>query len=166
MSWPITFGDVLDARDRIAPHLTPTPLRHYPQLDAAVGARVLVKHEEANPTHSFKVRNGLSALTALMEQTKDTPGVVAATRGNHGLGVAWAAGKVGLPATICVPVGNSPLKNARIKELGARLVEEGEDYDASVEVMKRLVRSRSPSGRRNSTTWSWPSEAARTRSAR
>ena len=137
MTWPITFSDVLDARDRIAPHLPPSPLRHYPELDAAVGARVLVKHEDQNPTHSFKVRNGLSALSVL---PKDTPGVVAATRGNHGLGVAWAARKIGIPATICVPVGNSPLKNARIEGLGARLVSEGKDYDESVEVMKRLVR--------------------------
>ena len=136
MTWPITFSDVLDARDRIAPHLPPSPLRHYPELDAVIGAHVLVKHEDQNPTNCFKVRNGLSALSML---PGDTPGVVAATRGNHGLGVAWAAGKVGIPATICVPVGNSPLKNARIENLGARLVEEGKDYDESVEVMKRLV---------------------------
>ena len=95
-----------------------------------------MKHEDAQPTNSFKVRNGLSVLTAL---PGDCPGVVAATRGNHGQGVAWAARKVGIPATICVPVGNSPMKNARIKEMGARLIEEGEDYDASVHVMRRLV---------------------------
>ena len=137
MTWPITFGDVLDAHDRIAPHLAPTLLRHYPELDAVIGAHVLVKHEDQNPTHSFKVRNGLSALSVL---PRDTPGVVAATRGNHGLGVSWAAKELGIPATICVPVGNSPLKNARIEELGARLVSEGKDYDESVEVMQRLVR--------------------------
>ena len=137
MTWPITFRDVLDARDRIAPHLSPTPLSRYPRLDAAIGARVVVKHEDANPTNSFKVRNGLSALTML---PAGTPGVVAATRGNHGLGVSWAARRLGIPATICVPINNCPLKNARIRELGARLVEEGKDYDESVEVMHRLVR--------------------------
>ena len=131
VSWPITFADVLAARERIARWVEPTPLRRYP------GLGVLVKHEDQNPTHSFKVRNGLSVLSALPE---NTPGVVAATRGNHGLGVAWAGKQIGIPVTICVPHGNSPLKNDRIRELGARLVEEGRDYDESVHVMQRLVR--------------------------
>ncbi|MHC4957395.1 MAG: threonine ammonia-lyase [Planctomycetota bacterium] len=128
MTWPITFDDVLAARGRIGAHLPPTPLERFGNL--------LVKREDENPTHSFKVRNGLSALAAL---PAGVPGVVAATRGNHGLGVAWAGRTLGIPATICVPVGNSPMKNERIEALGARLVEEGADYDASVHVMKRLV---------------------------
>lgn len=136
MSWPITLQDVLDAHARIAPHIPPTPLERHTELDAKIGAAVWVKREDKNPTGSFKVRNGMSALTALPE---GTPGVVAATRGNHGLGVAWSAQRVGIPVTICVPVGNSPLKNARIKERGARLVEEGADYDESVHAMMRLV---------------------------
>ena len=136
-SWPVALADVEAACERIRPHLAPTPLERHEALDAAVGARVFVKREDKNPTNSFKVRNGLSALAAL---PAGVPGVVAATRGNHGLGVAWAGERLGIPATICVPVGNSPLKNERIRGLGARLVEEGADYDASVEVMRRLVR--------------------------
>ena len=136
LTWPITYPDALDARDRIRAFLEPTPLERYEALDAATGARVLVKREDTNPTHSFKVRNALAALTALPE---DPPGVVAASRGNHGLGVAWAGRQLGIPVTICVPVKNSPLKNRRIEELGARLVVEGADYDAAVEVMERLV---------------------------
>ncbi len=138
MPWPIEFRDVLEARERMRPWLTPTPLRNHPALDRATGARVLVKHEEANPTRSFKARNGLSVLTAW----EPGPGVVAATRGNHGLGVAWAGSRLGVPVTICVPRGNSPAKNAAIRELGAELVEEGKDYDESVLVMRRLVRER------------------------
>jgi threonine dehydratase len=128
MTWPIAFDDVLAARERIAAHLAPTPLERHGDL--------LVKREDRNPTNSFKARNGLSALSAL---PPGVPGVVAATRGNHGLGVAWAGRELGIPATICVPVGNSPMKNERIRGLGARLIEEGADYDASVHVMKRLV---------------------------
>ena len=65
-AWPIAFEDVLAARERLRPHLPPTPLRSYPSLDLAVGRgiRVLVKHENHNPTNAFKVRNGLSVLTA------------------------------------------------------------------------------------------------------
>ena len=138
MAWPIRYQDVLDAGARIRPWLAPTPLVTYGDLDRETGARILVKHEEKNPTRSFKARNGLAVLTAW----GPGPGVVAATRGNHGLGVAWAGSRLGVPVTICVPRGNSPAKNAAIRELGAELVEEGKDYDESVIVMRRLVQER------------------------
>ncbi len=141
VSRPIRFEDVLDARDRIREFLPPTALVNYSALDEAVGAHVLVKHEEQNPTHSFKARNGLSVLTALSVDERER-GVVAATRGNHGLGLAWAGRQLAVPVTICVPLGNSETKNAMIRDLGAELVEEGADYDESVTVMNRLVHER------------------------
>ncbi|MBI4169854.1 MAG: pyridoxal-phosphate dependent enzyme [Acidobacteria bacterium] len=139
----MSYADVLAARDRIRPHLPPTPLRSYAPLDAAVGEgiRVLVKHENHNPTNSFKARNGLSVMTALGAEERRR-GVVAAARGNHGLGVAWAGKLTGTPVTICVPVGNNPEKNEAVRGYGAALVEEGRDYDESVEVAARLVRER------------------------
>lgn len=136
--WPISIGDVRAARARIRPHLDETPLRSYPLLDDAVGRgiRVLVKHENFQPTGAFKVRNALSALTALAAPPR---GVIAATRGNHGLGLAWAGRRLGVPVTVCVPVGNNPEKNAAMRALGTRLVEEGRDYDSSAAVVDRLV---------------------------
>ena len=141
--WPITFEDVLAARDRIRPYLPPTPLRSYAPLDAAVGhgIQVAVKHENHNPTNSFKARNGLAVLTALTPDERRR-GVVAATRGNHGLGLAHAGRLLGVPVTICVPHGNNPEKNDAVRGLGATLVEEGRDYDEAVEVAARLVRER------------------------
>jgi len=139
-AWPIGYEDVLAARERIAAHLPPTPLRGYAALDAAVGhdLRVLVKHENFQPTGAFKVRNALSALTALGPEERRR-GVVAATRGNHGLGLAWAGARLGIPVTVCVPLGNNPEKNAAVRGLGARLVEEGRDYDESVKTAERLT---------------------------
>jgi threonine dehydratase len=139
--WPIEFAEVLAARERLAPHLPPTPLRSYAALDEAVGhgVRVFVKHENLQPTGSFKVRNGLAALTALGPEERRR-GVVAATRGNHGLGLAWSGRRLGIPVTVCVPLGNNPEKNAAVRGLGARLVEEGRDYDESAQVAERLVR--------------------------
>jgi threonine dehydratase len=141
--WPIDADDVRAAQKRLAPHLPPTALRRYAALDAAVGSgiTVLVKHENHQPTNSFKVRNGLAALTALDEGTRRR-GVVAATRGNHGQGVAWAGQLLGAPVTICVPRGNNPEKNEAMRGFGATLIEEGKDYDEAVEVAKRLVRER------------------------
>lgn len=143
MTLPISFEDALAARERLRPYLQPTPLRSYEPLDAEIGAgiRVLVKHENHQPTNAFKIRNALSALTLLSAEQRRR-GVVAATRGNHGQGVALAGRLLGVPVTVCVPVGNNPEKNLAIRGFGAELVEQGRDYDESVEVAKALVRDR------------------------
>lgn len=138
VSWPITIDDITAARARIAPYLQPTPLRHYPVLDEETGARVLVKHENHLPTNAFKARNALSFMTALPPAQR-TRGVVAATRGNHGAGLAYAGAQLGVPVVICVPHGNNPEKNAAIRGHGAELIEAGRDYDESAEVAQRLV---------------------------
>ena len=137
----VTLDDIRAARIRLAPLLSPTPLRTYRELDDAVGhaLRIYVKHENFNPTGSFKVRNGLAFMTALPDESR-ARGVVAATRGNHGLGVAYAGRAFGVRTTVCVPVGNNPEKNAGMRALGARLIEEGRDYDESVLVADRIVR--------------------------
>jgi threonine dehydratase len=137
----ITWDDVLAARARIAPYLSPTPLRHYATLDDELGVRVLVKHENHLPTNAFKARNAISFMTALPPAQR-TRGIVAATRGNHGAGLAWAGGLLGIPVVICVPHGNNPEKNAAMRGFGAELVESGRDYDEAVEVAKRLVTER------------------------
>ena len=143
MTWPITYDEILAARRRIAPHLPPTPLRHYPTLDEAVGGgiRVLVKHENHPPTNAFKARNALALITALAPEQR-TRGVVAATRGNHGAGLAWAGARLGVPVVICVPHGNNPEKNAAMRAHGAELIEAGKDYDEAVEVAQRLALDR------------------------
>lgn len=143
MTWPITWDDIVAARRRIATHLTPTPLRHYPALDAEVGfdIRVLVKHENHQPTNAFKARNAMSFMTALAPEQR-TRGVVAATRGNHGAGLAWAGAELGVPVVICVPHGNNPEKNALMRGFGAELIEAGRDYDEAAEVAARLVLDR------------------------
>ena len=139
MTSPISFDDVLAARARIAPYLTPTPLRSYPQLDALVGhgIRAFVKHENHHPTQSFKIRNGISAITALSADAR-ARGVIGASTGNHGQGVAWAGRELGVKVAICVPVGNNPEKGAAITALGAELIEVGATYDETVVQCDRI----------------------------
>lgn len=129
----ITYDDVLAAEARIRPHLAPTPMRHYPQLDALVGhgIEVWVKHENHQPTQSFKIRNGLNSVLARDEAARRR-GLIAASTGNHGLGLAYAGRLTQTPVTICVPVGNNPEKNAGIRALGAELVEVGARYDETI----------------------------------
>lgn len=143
MSWPITWDDILAAGRRIAPYLPATPLRNYAALDAEVGAdiRVLVKHENHQPTNAFKVRNAMSFMTALSSDLR-ARGVVAASRGNHGAGLAYAGAQLGTHVVICVPRQNNAEKNAMIAGFGAELIEEGTDYDTSIEVAEHLVETR------------------------
>lgn len=136
-AWPITIDDARAARERLGPFLKPTPFLDLPGLAGGV----LVKLENRQPTKSFKVRNALSVLTALAPEERRR-GVVAASRGNHGQGLAWAGQRLGVPVTICVPAGNSVVKNEAMWNLGATLVEEGRDYDEAVAVADRLVRER------------------------
>jgi threonine dehydratase len=143
VTWPITLDDILRARERIASHVQPTPLRSYPALDAELGhrIRVLVKHENHLPTNAFKARNAMAFMTTL-DPAQRARGVVAATRGNHGAGLAWAGQALGVPVVICVPAGNNPEKNAAMRGHGAEVIEAGRDYDEAVEVAKRLVSER------------------------
>jgi len=138
-SAPISFDDVLAARERISRFISPTPLRQYPTLDALVpGVALMVKHENVQPTGSFKVRNGLATVTALSAADR-AKGIVGATTGNHGLGLAFAGRQLDVPVTICVPRGNNPEKNAALRAWGATVIEEGADYDAAVGVAQALV---------------------------
>ena len=140
-TWPITYDDTVAAQKRLSPYLAPTPLRSYAALDVVMGLHVLVKHENHQPTNSFKIRNGLSVLTGI-SQDERAQGVVAATMGNYGQGLAWAGQLLNVPITICVPHGVNPDKMAAMRGFGAELVEEGGDFDEALEVMDRLVKQR------------------------
>ena len=139
-AWPVSIDDVRAARQRLSPYLTATPLREYPRLAelAGGGMRVFVKHENHQPTNSFKIRNGLSFMTTLGAEERRR-GVVAASTGNHGQGIAYGGTLLGVSTTICVPAGNNPDKNAAMRALGATVVEEGRDYDEAVGVMQRIA---------------------------
>jgi len=137
------MADVLAARERIRGTLSPTALRRYAPLEEEVGygIQLFVKHENHQPTQAFKARNALAALISLSEEERKK-GVAGASRGNHGQGLAWAGQMLGIPVAICVPRGNNPEKNAAMRGFGAEVIEQGDDYDAAVQVADRLVRER------------------------
>jgi threonine dehydratase len=119
--------------------LLPTPQLEWPLLSERCGARVLVKHENHLPTGAFKVRGGLVYMNELRASEPEVRGVIAATRGNHGQSVAFAARRIGLPAVIVVPHGNSRDKNAAMRAQGARLVEHGRDFQEAFEHAQALA---------------------------
>jgi len=134
-----TFTDVLDAAKQIRPYLSPTPLRRYPALDRIVGAEVHVKHENHNPTGAFKVRGGVNLVSRLSEDERGR-GVIAASTGNHGQSVAYAARLFGVGAIICAPAAANPVKVEAMQDLGAEVILEGERYDDSRRNAERLAR--------------------------
>jgi len=109
----------------------PTPAHAWPLLAERLGTDVVVKHENHAPTGAFKVRGGLVYLERLKREQPNSPGIISATRGNHGQSLAFAARRHGLRATICVPSGNSVEKNRAMRAFGAELVEHGEDFEAA-----------------------------------
>jgi threonine dehydratase len=135
---PPVLADVLAARRRIRPHLEPSPLRNYPALDRLTGAQVWIKHENLLPTGAFKVRGGVNLMSRLDAATR-ARGVIAASTGNHGQSVAFAAKLFGVSAIICAPEAANPVKVEAMRDLGAEVVLVGRDFDDAREHCERMA---------------------------
>ncbi len=119
-----------------------TPQFNWPLLSARAGAEVWVKHENHTPTGAFKLRGGVIYVDALLQRNPDCPGVVAATRGNHGQSVACASTRRGLTSVVVVPHGNSLEKNAAMRAQGAQLIVHGADFQEAYEYAETLAAER------------------------
>lgn len=123
--------DLEDAHVLVKSAMIPTPQYAWPSLSKRIGAEVWVKHENHTPTGSFKVRGAITFIDWLRRTHPDSPGIITATRGNHGQGQARAATAAGLRAVVYAPIGNSVEKNAAMRAFGAELTEFGSDFDAA-----------------------------------
>ncbi|MEM8597073.1 MAG: threonine dehydratase [Pseudomonadota bacterium] len=130
---PLFSLDVLEEAARLVhARMPPTPQYAWPLLAARTGAEVWVKHENHTPTGAFKLRGGLVLIDRLVRSgalAPGGPGIVTATRGNHGQSIPFAAQAHGIPVTVYVPHGNSDEKNAAMEGWGARLVVHGADFE-------------------------------------
>ncbi|WP_102222689.1 threonine dehydratase [Acidimangrovimonas sediminis] len=131
--------ELADAAAFVHARMPPTPLYAWPRLRARLGAEVYVKHENHTPTGAFKLRGAFTFIDWLRRAHPQAPGIVTATRGNHGQGQAWAATSAGLSARIYVPQGNSTEKNAAMRAFGADLHEFGADFDTAREEAMRVA---------------------------
>ncbi|MDE0024593.1 MAG: threonine dehydratase [Spirochaetaceae bacterium] len=132
--------DEFDAAARVVYRTMPaTPQYRWPLLEERAGCAVWVKHENHTPIGSFKLRGALVAVERLRRARPGVTGVIAATRGNYGQSVAYAARAAGLSATVVVPFGNAREKNAAMRAFGARLVEHGRDFDEALPHAQRLA---------------------------
>src|SRR5882672_4509135 len=130
------------AHEIVGQAVPPTPAHAWPLLAQRLGATIVVKHENHTPTSAFKVRGGLVYLDRLKRERPNTPGIISATRGNHGQSLAFAASRHGVPVTIYVPHGNSVEQNRAIRGFGAELVEHGEDFQAAREEAYRRAETK------------------------
>jgi threonine dehydratase len=105
-----------------------------------MGLQAYIKHENHTPIGAFKIRGGLNLMAHLARQ--GVPGVITATRGNHGQSVAMAARLHNIPATIVVPEGNNPEKNDLMRAQGAELLEHGKDFDEARALVEQLQHER------------------------
>jgi threonine dehydratase len=121
-----TFADIQRAAAAIQPALVRTPTRHSRTLSGIAGCEVWLKFENRQFTASFKERGALNRLLALTAAEK-TRGVAAMSAGNHAQGVAYHAGRLGIPATIVMPVTTPFNKIKHTRDFGATVIQHGRD---------------------------------------
>ena len=116
----MTLETIRAAHARIAPYIVPTPLLRLPALDDALGCEVYVKAECMQRTGAFKLRGAMNKILALTDAER-ARGFVAASSGNHGRAVAYAAQRFGTHACIVMPETAPAVKQAAIRALRGQL---------------------------------------------
>ena len=134
-----TLPEIEAAKSLIRPLIRETPTYRWPLLESELGCELWLKHENHTPVGAFKIRGGLVYMDELKRAEPEVRGVIAASTGNHGQSIAWAAKRNGLRAVIVVPQGNNAEKNAAMRALGAELVEHGREFQEALEFSRHLA---------------------------
>jgi threonine dehydratase len=137
----IESADVKSAAALIQGIAVCTPLLEYQALNEAAGGRVLVKFEGAQHTGSFKFRGAYNRLARIPKEARAS-GVVAWSSGNHAQGVAAAARRLGIPATIVMPVDAPAVKLENTRALGAEVILYNRFTESREEIARKLANAR------------------------
>jgi len=135
-----TIADVEAARERLAGVARETPLYPTETFSRLSGRQVFLKAENLQRTGSFKIRGAFNTIATLGEAERRA-GVVAASAGNHGQAVAWAAREAGIPATIFMPQDAPMAKVEATRSYGGETVLVGEGFDEAVAAASAHVQS-------------------------
>ncbi|VWX52832.1 threonine ammonia-lyase [Novosphingobium sp. 9U] len=133
----LTAEDVHAAAARIAGAVVHTPTLHSKTLSRIVGAEVWLKFENLQFTAAYKERGALNKLLTLPPEAK-TRGVIAASAGNHAQGLAYHAGRLGIPVTIVMPRSTPIVKVQQTRGHGAEVVLEGQTFDEAYAIARRI----------------------------
>ncbi len=135
-----TLRDVYQARRRIAPYITRTPLHRYIALEKLLGAsEAHVKHENHQRLGAFKMRGGINLISQMSDEER-ARGVATASTGNHGQSIAYAAMLFGAKAVVGMPEKANPGKVESMRNLGAQVIFHGAFFDETREYIERLSR--------------------------
>jgi threonine dehydratase len=126
----VTPSAIESAATALRAHLSPTPLQHSRAFTEKARCHVYLKIESIQPIRAFKVRGALNKLIH-MPDAQRAAGVITASAGNHGMGVAYAAAVFKVPATVYVPESANPFKVEAIRRLGALVVSAGRNYSGA-----------------------------------
>lgn len=138
---PPTFDEIVAARSFVERHLRPTPLVHVPGLSQSLGCEYYAKCENLQPVGAFKVRGGIHLL-GTAARGEIGAGAIAASTGNHGLSIAYAGRRFGVPVVIYAPASNvNPDKMQAIRDLGAEVRLHGRDFDEARGEAERVARA-------------------------
>ncbi len=134
-----TYDDILAANALRGNEIKKTPLIHSPTFSEITGSDVYLKAEFRQKTGSFKIRGAYFKIKSLSDEEKKH-GVVAASAGNHGQGVAFASSLEKISCTIVMPKNASPAKVAATRGYGANVILEGVNYDESSTKAKEIAK--------------------------
>lgn len=137
----VSFADIEEARRRCGDAIKVTPLRPSDALSSVVGASVSLKLENHQHTGSFKSRGALNRLLTLSDEQRKN-GVVAASAGNHAQGVAFHAQRLGIQATIVMPLGTPLAKVGKTRDYGAEVVLRGDTYEEALAHAQEITTER------------------------
>ncbi|MEO0815961.1 MAG: threonine ammonia-lyase [Pseudomonadota bacterium] len=135
---PLTLSDVEAAASVITGQVVRTPMTHSRTLSDITGAEIYIKFENLQFTASFKERGAVNRLSHLSEDEKKR-GIIAASAGNHAQGVAYHAKRLGIPATIVMPVTTPFTKVEHTQAHGARVLLEGQTFDEAKAFADRIA---------------------------
>ncbi len=138
---PASAESVAQARARTRAYIATTPTLYNLALSQATGAEVFVKYENLQHTGSFKARGAIAKLTTLTEAQKKA-GVIAMSAGNHAQGVAFHAGRLGIPATIVMPNGTPFNKMRKTSDYGGTVILEGDTLTQAAAAARRIADER------------------------
>ncbi|HEY5752741.1 MAG TPA: threonine ammonia-lyase [Chthoniobacterales bacterium] len=139
---PVTIRDIEDAQSKIAGSVIRTPCLESIPLSEITGCRIFCKFENLQRTGSFKERGARYALLALTPEQRRL-GVIAASAGNHALGLAWHGGLLGIPVTVVMPKAAPLIKITTCEQMGAHVILHGATFEEARQHAHRLGQERS-----------------------
>ncbi len=134
----ISVDQIEKARERVREHIHITPLKHAQHLSVLVGASVYLKLESEQVTGSFKVRGALNRMMTLSQEEVEK-GVITASTGNHGLGIAYASKHLDVKTKVVFPRGASDVKREKMQEAGVEVIQDA-DYDEVESYARKLAK--------------------------